>query len=206
MLDSPGIPLSVVLSCVYTIYPTDQVLLTELGAPKAVISDPGLHFKIPFLQYANFMSRQLLSLETPSEEVIAQDKKRLVVDAFARWRIVDPLRYYQSVPYANQEAAEGLLIPILSSNIRRVLGSQNFAAMLDSTAGQHPTRAQPQRIGPGDRIGRYPDRHMHIRAVQAPLQRAVIGHNGRLWLGGRRGAVHHLRDVRFWLSTVVHAR
>jgi membrane protease subunit HflC len=122
--------LSVVLSCVYTIYPTDQVLLTELGAPKAVITEPGLHFKVPFLQYANFMSRQLLNLETPSEEVIAQDKKRLVVDAFARWRIVDPLRYYQSVPYANQEAAEGLLSPILSSNIRRVLGSQNFAAML----------------------------------------------------------------------------
>lgn len=122
--------LSLMLSCVYTIYPTDQVLLTQLGAPKAVISDPGLHFKIPFLQFANFMPRQLLNLETPSEEVIAQDKKRLVVDAFARWRIVDPLRYYQSVPYASQEAAEGLLIPILSSNIRRVLGSQNFAAML----------------------------------------------------------------------------
>ena len=64
--------LSVILSCVYSIYPTDQVLLTELGAPKAVISEPGLHFKIPFLQYANFMPRQLLNLQTPSEEVIAQ--------------------------------------------------------------------------------------------------------------------------------------
>ncbi|HWA03438.1 MAG TPA: protease modulator HflC [Rhizomicrobium sp.] len=125
-----------VLSCVYTIYPTDQVLLTELGAPKAVIVRPGLHFKIPFLQYANFMPRQLLNLETPSEEVIAQDKKRLVVDAFARWRITDPLRFYQSVPYASQEAAEGLLTPILSSNIRRVLGSQNFAAVLSRKRDQ----------------------------------------------------------------------
>lgn len=128
--------LIVVLSCVYTIYPTDQVLLTELGAPKAVISQPGLHFKIPFLQYANFMPRQLLNLETPSEEVIAQDKKRLVVDAFARWRITEPLRFYQSVPNASQEAAEGLLTPILSSNIRRVLGSQNFAAMLSQKRDQ----------------------------------------------------------------------
>jgi modulator of FtsH protease HflC len=128
--------LIVVLSCVYTIYPTDQVLLTELGAPRAVISDAGLHFKIPFLQYANFMPRQLLNLEAPSEEVIAQDKKRLVVDAFARWRIVDPLRFYQSVPYANPEAAEGLLTPILSSNVRRVLGSQNFATVLSEKRDQ----------------------------------------------------------------------
>jgi len=122
--------LGVVLSCVYTIYPTDQVLLTQLGAPQAVITEPGLHFKIPFMQYANFMPRQLLNLEVPSEEVIAADKKRLVVDAFARWRIVDPLKFYQSVPNANQELAETLLAPILSSSIRGVLGSQNFAAML----------------------------------------------------------------------------
>ncbi|HVZ91425.1 MAG TPA: protease modulator HflC [Rhizomicrobium sp.] len=126
------VALLALLSCVYAIYPTDQVLLTELGAPKAVIEAPGLHFKIPFLQYANFMPRQLLNLETPSQEIIAQDKKRLVVDAFARWRIVDPLRFYQTVPYANLEAAEGLLAPILSSSVRRVLGSQNFAAMLSS--------------------------------------------------------------------------
>ena len=126
----------VIFSCVYTIYPTDQVLLTELGAPRAVITEAGLHFKVPFLQYANFMPRQLLNLEAPSEEVIAQDKKRLVVDAFARWRIVDPLRFYQAVPYASQEAAEGLLTPILSSNIRRVLGSQNFATVLSEKRDQ----------------------------------------------------------------------
>jgi membrane protease subunit HflC len=128
--------LIVVFSCFYFIYPTDQVLLTELGAPKAVISNPGLHFKLPIIQHANFMPRQLLNLEAPSEEVIAQDKKRLVVDAFARWRIVDPLRFYQSVPYANEDAADGLLAPILSSNIRRVLGSQNFAAMLSEKRAQ----------------------------------------------------------------------
>ena len=130
------IALLALLSCVYTIYPTDQVLLTELGAPKAVIEAPGLHFKIPFLQYANFMPRQLLNLETPSEEVIAQDKKRLVVDAFARWRIIDPLRFYQAVPYANQETAQALFAPILSSSVRRVLGSQNFSAMLSSKRDQ----------------------------------------------------------------------
>ncbi len=131
-----AVVLGVILSCVYTIYPTDQVLLTQFGAPRAVIAEPGLHFKLPFLQYANFMPRQLLNLEAPSEEVIAEDKKRLVVDAFARWRIVDPLKFYQSVPNANQELAETLLAPILSSSIRGVLGSQNFAAMLSQKRGQ----------------------------------------------------------------------
>ena len=80
--------IGVLLSCVYTIYPTDQVLLTRLGAPEAVITEPGLHFKIPFYQYANFMPRHLLTLEAASQEVIASDKKRLEVSTFAHWRIV----------------------------------------------------------------------------------------------------------------------
>jgi membrane protease subunit HflC len=130
------IVLGAVASCVYSIYPTDQVLLTQMGAPIAVIKEPGLHFKIPFVQYANFIPRQLLDLETPREEVIAADKKRLVVDAFARWRIVDPLRFYQSIPNANQDIAQQRLTPIFSSSIRDVLGSQNFAAMLSEMRGR----------------------------------------------------------------------
>jgi membrane protease subunit HflC len=129
--------LGVVLSCVYTIYPGDQVLLTQLGAPRAVISEPGLHFKIPFLQYANFMPRQLLNVETPpSEEVTAQDKKRLDVDAFARWRIVDPLRFYQSTQGANVQVATVSLATILASSIRTVVGSHNFAEFLSQKRSQ----------------------------------------------------------------------
>ncbi|MBV9990589.1 MAG: protease modulator HflC [Alphaproteobacteria bacterium] len=128
--------LGVILSCVYTIYPTDQVLLTELGAPKAVIAEPGLHFKIPFLQYANFMPRQILNVEPPSEEVTAEDKKRLMVDAFARWRIVDPLRFYQSVSGGNMAVAESSLSTILSSSVQTVVGSHNFAAMLSEKRAQ----------------------------------------------------------------------
>ncbi len=70
----------------------------------------------------------MLNLDGPSEEVIAADKKRMVVDAFARWRITDPLLFYQSL--TNQQIATIRLTPILSSNVRRVLGSQNFAAVL----------------------------------------------------------------------------
>lgn len=115
--------LGIFVSCVYTVAQTQQVLLVSWGAPVATVNDPGIHVKLPW-QRAYFFDRKLLSLDAKSEEVIALDKKRIVVDAFARWRIMDPLLFYQS-----QMTAEKLA-PILSSNIRRVLGSQDFAAML----------------------------------------------------------------------------
>ena len=121
--------LGVLFSCVYTVNQTQQVLLVQLGAPVATIPDPGLHFKLPW-QQARFFDRRLLNVDAPSEEVITLDKKRILVDAFARWRIVDPLLFYQT-----QDTIERSLVklrPILSSNIRRVLGSQDFAAMLST--------------------------------------------------------------------------
>ncbi len=119
--------LGVLFSCVYTVYQTQQALIVQFGAPQSVNGDPGLHFKLPW-QQAHFFERRLLNLDAKSEEVIALDKKRILVDAFARWRIVDPLLFYQTM--GDQDTAESRLMPILSSNIRRVLGSQNFAAML----------------------------------------------------------------------------
>jgi membrane protease subunit HflC len=115
------------LFCVYTIDPTEQAVILYFGAPEGTVTDPGLHAVLPFRTVLKF-DRRLLNLDAPSEEVIAQDKKRIVVDAFARWRIVDPLKFYQTL--YNLNGAQSRLLPILSSNIRRVLGSQNFAAML----------------------------------------------------------------------------
>jgi len=121
--------LGVLFSCVFTIYQTQQALIVQFGAPKAVVSEPGLHFKLPW-QQVYYFDRRLLNLDAKSEEVIAQDKKRIQVDAFARWRIVDPLLFYQT--QYTQDQAIVRLTPILSSNIRRVLGSQDFAAMLSA--------------------------------------------------------------------------
>jgi membrane protease subunit HflC len=115
--------LGVAVSCFYTVSQTQQVLLVQWGAPVGIVNQPGIHFKSP-LQSAKFFDRRLLNLDAPSEEVIALDKKRILVDAYARWRILDPLLFYQS----NMD--EERLQPLLSSNIRRVLGSQNFAEML----------------------------------------------------------------------------
>jgi membrane protease subunit HflC len=118
------------LSCFYEVRQTEQAILLQFNAPRQIVTDPGLHTKIPWVQSVVFVDKRLLNLEAPSEEVIAQDKKRLVVDAFARYRILDPLRFYQSL--YDVDTAQIRLTAILSSNVRRVLGSQNFAAVLSA--------------------------------------------------------------------------
>jgi modulator of FtsH protease HflC len=121
--------LGLLFSCVFIVTQTQQALIVQFGAPQYVVSDPGLHFKLPY-QNIHFFERRLLNLDAESEEVIAQDKKRILVDAFARWRISDPLRFYQNLK--NERGAIERLTPIFSSNIRRVLGSRDFADMLTS--------------------------------------------------------------------------
>lgn len=119
--------LGVLISCVYIVPQTQQVLLVQFGAPVGIVNEPGLHIKSP-LQRAFFFDRRLLNLDAQSEEVITLDRKRIVVDAYARWRITDPLLFNQAQP--DFDRAVDTLNSILSSNIREVLGSQNFAAML----------------------------------------------------------------------------
>jgi len=123
-----------VLSCFYTITQNQQAVLLQFDAPRGIVTEPGLHAKIPWVQQVEYIDKRLLNLDAPPEEVIAQDKKRMVVDAFARWRIVDPLRFYQTL--TNTEIAETRLAPILSSDVRQVLGSQNFAVVLSGERAQ----------------------------------------------------------------------
>lgn len=118
------------LSSIYTVGMTEQALLLQFGKPVGVVTEPGLHFKLPFVQDVQYIPKLLLNLDAPPEEVIAQDKKRMVVDAFARYRVIDPLRFYQALK--DERTAALRLTPILSSNVRRVLGSQTFSAVLSA--------------------------------------------------------------------------
>jgi membrane protease subunit HflC len=133
-----GVAIVVILlfvsSCFFTIGQTEQAVLLQFDAPREIVTAPGLHAKIPWVQQVEYIDKRLLNLDAPAEEVIAQDKKRMVVDAFARWRIVDPLRFYQTL--TNTEIAETRLAPILSSDVRQVLGSQNFAVVLSGERAQ----------------------------------------------------------------------
>jgi membrane protease subunit HflC len=113
----------------FTVHQTQQALVIQFGNPKQAITEPGLHFKLPWpFQEVLYLDNRILNLDLPEEEVITQDTKRIVVDAYARWQITDPLRFYQTL--INQDVAKVRLHPILGSNVRRVLGAATFAAVL----------------------------------------------------------------------------
>lgn len=111
-------------SSIFTVGQTEQVLLVRLGEPVRVVTEPGLHFKAPFVDAVISIDKRILDLENPSQEVIASDQKRLVVDAFARYRIKDALRFYQSV--GSIQAANIQLTTLLNASLRRVLGEVTF--------------------------------------------------------------------------------
>ena len=119
--------LLLLFTSLFTVQQTQQALVVRFGEPLRFINTVGLHLKTPFDRVVYF-DRRVLNLDLPEEEVIAQDRKRLVVDAFARWRITDPLRFYQSL--TNTDTARLRLQPILASNVRRILGAETFAAVL----------------------------------------------------------------------------
>jgi membrane protease subunit HflC len=114
-------------SSFYTVDQTEQALIVQFGAPQPVIQQAGLHVKIPFVQTVVPFDKRLLAQELPGEEVILGDQRRLIVDCFTLYRIVDPLRYYQSVG-ALQDAIRSRMNSIVSSSLRRVLGNN---ALLD---------------------------------------------------------------------------
>src|SRR5579871_6105552 len=107
-------------SSVFTVQQTEQALVVRLGRPVDVATDPGLHFKAPFIDTVIPVDKRILDLENPAQEIIASDQKRLVVDAFARYRIKNALQFYQSV--GTIQAANLQLSTLLNSALRRVLG------------------------------------------------------------------------------------
>ena len=97
-----------------------QALVLQFGEPVKLIKQPGLQFKIPLVQNVEYFDKRLILFDNPREEIISSDKKRLIVDAFARYVITDPLRYYQSVRY--ETALRNRLGSILNDSLRQVLG------------------------------------------------------------------------------------
>ena len=112
----------------FTVHQTQQALVLEFGKPKRLVTDPGLNWKIPFIQNVEFFDKRLLDLDSSPQEVIASDQKRLVVDAFARWRITDALLFYQAV--GDERVARSRLGAFLEASLRRVLGSSSFEAVV----------------------------------------------------------------------------
>jgi membrane protease subunit HflC len=120
--------LIVAYGTLFTVYQTRQALVVRLGEPVRVITEPGLHYKIPLIDSVITIDKRILDLENPAQEVIASDQKRLVVDAFARYRIRDVLKFYQTV--GNVEFANSQLSILLNSALRRVLGEATLTQVV----------------------------------------------------------------------------
>jgi modulator of FtsH protease HflC len=112
-------------SSLFTVHQVEQSIVVRLGEPVRVVTEPGLHFKVPFIDSVIRIDKRILDLENPAQEIIASDQKRLVVDAFARYRIKDSLRFYQTV--ATVQSANIQLATLLNSALRRVLGEVTFS-------------------------------------------------------------------------------
>ena len=118
----------------FTVKEINQAIVLQFGNPKKVITEAGLQWKIPFVQNVVFLDRRILSLDPAPEEVIASDQKRLIVDAYSRFKIIDPLKFYISV--GNEMVARSRLATIINSRIRNVLGKQSLATLLSEERGR----------------------------------------------------------------------
>lgn len=114
----------------YVVSETEQALIIRLGAPVGVVNVPGLQFKMPFIDSVNLYDARQLLLEPPVEQVILGDQKRLEVQTYARYRIADPLRFYQSL--RTPEQANAQLGQLVSSSLRKELGQVNLPALLSA--------------------------------------------------------------------------
>ena len=113
---------------IFVVKEVNQAIVLQFGDPKRIITKPGLNFKLPLIQNVVFLDKRILNLDAPPEEVIASDQKRLIVDAFARFKIIDPLKFYISV--GNERVARSRLATIINSRIRSVLGTQRLQTLL----------------------------------------------------------------------------
>jgi membrane protease subunit HflC len=136
------VALIIAYSTMFTVYQTRQALVVRLGQPVRVVTEPGLNFKIPVIDSVIHIDNRILDLENPAQEVIASDQKRLVVDAFARYRIMQPLRFYQTV--GTVERANQQLSILLNSALRRVLGEATLTQVVRDQREQLMARVREQ--------------------------------------------------------------
>ncbi len=134
--------LIVAYGSVFTVYQTDQVIVVRLGQPIRVVTDPGLNFKVPLLDSVISVEKRIVDLENPAQEVIASDQKRLVVDAFARYRINDALKFYQTIGVI--EGANARLSTLLNSALRRVLGEASTIDIVRDKRAQLMSQVRTQ--------------------------------------------------------------
>jgi membrane protease subunit HflC len=149
---------------IFIVKEVNQAIVLQFGDPKKIITTPGINFKIPFIQNVVFLDKRILNLDTPPEEVIASDQKRLIVDAFARFQIVDPLKFYVSV--GNERVARSRLATIINSRLRNVLGKQELQTLLSKDRTTQMTLIQQGVNAEAENFG--------IKIVDVRIKRADL--------------------------------
>jgi len=132
----------VIFQSLFIVQEISQAIVLQFGDPKKIVTKAGLNFKLPFIQNVVYLDKRILNLDNDPEEVIAADQKRLIVDAFARFKIVDPLKFYISV--GNERVARSRLSTIINSRIRGVLGTQELATLLSTDRARQMQIIQSQ--------------------------------------------------------------
>lgn len=138
-------------SALFTVHQTEQVLVLQFGEPKRVVKEPGLHVKLPFIQNLQRYELRVLDLDPPRQQVILVDQKRLDVDSYARFRITDPLLFYQSV--GNEFGARQRLTAIINSSLRRALGNANLTDILSANRDAIITQMTSEVNASVERLG-----------------------------------------------------
>jgi len=161
-----GIAIATVSTSLFVVDQTQQAIVTQFGNPKRVVVSPGLNFKLPFFfESVIHLDRRVLDLETASEEVISSDQKRLVVDAFTRYRIEDPLQFFQATS-GSILAGEDRLKTLLTSALRRVLGGSSFQSVVKDERATLVQRVEEQLNREATALG--------IKVVDVRIRRADL--------------------------------
>ncbi len=159
--------LVVVFSGTFIVGQTEQALLLRFGQPVAgrgLVTEPGLHFKVPLIEHVIEIDKRILNLETPNQEVLASDNTRIQVDAFLRYKIVDPLEFYQTVQTTRQ--ADSQLGYTMNSAIRRVLGEADLTQIVRDGRSKLMAEIRDQVNTETQRLG--------IEAVDVRIRRADL--------------------------------
>ena len=159
--------LFVASGAVYTVDQTEQALVLYLGEPVGVVTTPGLHFKTPLLESVVYLDNRILDLETPQQEVLATDNQRILVDAFVRYHIVDPLKFYQTV--GTVQRANNQLGSVLSSALRRVLGEATLPQIVRDQRAELMVKIRDLVNTEGGRLG-VAVNDVRIRRADLPSQ------------------------------------
>ena len=129
-------------SALFTVHQTQTALVLQFGDPKRIVTEPGLNAKLPFIQNVRYYEKRVLDLDPPVERVLLADQKPLNVDSFARYRIVNPLKFFQTVTVETNLRAR--LGSIINSALRSVLGNVNLASILSDERTDIMVRIQEQ--------------------------------------------------------------